>query len=102
MNTDNPEFGFVNLLSTEDVVDDARFAVEHGFQWLGVALDWPQNTVLAPPVLTELREISDGSGLRYTMLLSICRQNNYRGPFMLELFPHERILEGRFVCQKMS
>ncbi|MFH0822841.1 MAG: sugar phosphate isomerase/epimerase family protein [Pseudomonadota bacterium] len=53
-----PEIGFVGLLSTKQIIDDIRFAVDNGFQWYELALDWPQNFEISEQRLSEIRETS--------------------------------------------
>lgn len=59
-----PEIGFVGLLSTKNVIDDIRFAIDNGFQWYELALDWPQNFELSEQQLTEIHKISFQNELR--------------------------------------
>lgn len=53
-----PEIGFVGLLSTKQIIDDIRFAIDNGFQWYELALDWPQNFEISEERLSEIRETS--------------------------------------------
>ena len=52
-----PEIGFMGQLSTEDILDDLRFAVKNNFDWFEIALDWKQNFDLSPNAIKEIRDI---------------------------------------------
>jgi len=58
-----PEIGFVGLLSTKQIIDDIRFAIDNGFQWYELALDWPQNYEISEQQLSEIRETSSQNRL---------------------------------------
>jgi sugar phosphate isomerase/epimerase len=37
-----PGIGFMNMLTTQNILDDLNFAVENGFDWFEIARDFPQ------------------------------------------------------------
>ncbi len=59
-----PELGFVNLLSTENVLDDLAFAAANGFKWFELALDWKQNFNLPDKTLDKIRDRAKDEGIR--------------------------------------
>lgn len=59
-----PEIGFVGLLTTQDVRDDIRFALENGFSWFELALDWPQGFDLSQRTLEEIGRTCSQCGLK--------------------------------------
>ena len=56
--------GFVGLVTTERVIDGLRFAVENGFDWFELALDWPQNFNLDRRTREEIRKFCLQCGLK--------------------------------------
>ncbi|MEM5836578.1 MAG: hypothetical protein QW451_03095 [Candidatus Aenigmatarchaeota archaeon] len=38
-----PKIGFMGQLTTQNILDDLNFAVENGFDYFEIALDWEQN-----------------------------------------------------------
>lgn len=58
-----PEIGFMGLLSTENILDDLLFAVENGFDWFELPLDWKQNYNLSDHIIREIRGISKNHGI---------------------------------------
>lgn len=58
-----PEIGFVSLLSTDNIIDDVKFAINNKFDWLELALDWPQNFDMETRALDKIKLISDQNGL---------------------------------------
>lgn len=59
-----PEIGFMNQLSTNDILDDVWFAVKNNFDWFEIGLDWQQNYSLSPQIIKEIKQISKKHNLR--------------------------------------
>ena len=52
------KLGFMNLMSTKNILDDIEFAIKNDFNVFGIGLDWEQNWNLKPKVLEEMKKLS--------------------------------------------
>lgn len=59
-----PEIGFMGLLSRQNVLDDLLFAVDNGFDWFELPLDWKQNFNLSDHIVEKIGEVSVNHGIR--------------------------------------
>lgn len=58
-----PKIGFMGQLATENILDDLNFAVENGFDYFEIGLDWEQNFNLKPWTITQIKSISEKNDL---------------------------------------
>jgi len=59
-----PEIGFMNQLTTKNILDDLNFAVENDFDWFEIGLDWIQNFNLSSKKIGEIKRISGENNIR--------------------------------------
>jgi len=59
-----PEIGFMNQLTTKNVLTDLRFAAKHNFDWFEIDLDWKQNFNLKPETIRQIKKIAEESDVR--------------------------------------
>lgn len=59
-----PEIGFMNQLTTKNILDDLNFAVENDFDWFEIGLDWKQNLNLNSETVKQIKKISEENKIR--------------------------------------
>ncbi len=57
------EIGLMNQLTTKNILDDVAFAVENGFDWFEIGLDWKQNFNLGKDTIRDIKKISKENDL---------------------------------------
>ncbi|WP_419661335.1 uncharacterized protein Dvar_17630 [Desulfosarcina variabilis str. Montpellier] len=101
-----PRLFFVSQLTTPDIIEDVDLAIREGFQGIEISLDWKQNCDFTSSQIETLAKkkrheqidyiLHIGMGnIDYQELLSVCKQNDYWGPFTLEVIGKENILKCR-------
>ena len=89
-----------------DIIEDVDLAIREGFQGIEISLDWKQNCDFTSSQIETLAKkkrheqidyiLHIGMGnIDYQELLSVCKQNDYWGPFTLEVIGKENILKCR-------
>ena len=58
-----PKIGFMGQLTTENVLDDINFAIENGFDYFEIGLDWEQNFNLKQETIKQIKNKSEKNDL---------------------------------------
>jgi sugar phosphate isomerase/epimerase len=59
-----PEIGFMNQMTTKNVLDDLNFAAKNRFDWFELDLGWPQNHHLDSKTISKIKKISKENNIR--------------------------------------
>ena len=58
------KLGFMNLMSTQNILDDIKFAIENDFNGFEIGLDWEQNWNLKPKIIEEIKHLSKENNIQ--------------------------------------
>jgi len=58
------KLGFMNLMSTQNILDDIKFAIENDFNAFGIGLDWEQNWSLKPQTIKKIRQLAESNSIQ--------------------------------------
>jgi sugar phosphate isomerase/epimerase len=56
--------GFMNLMTTKNILDDVEFAIKNNFNAFGIGLDWEQNWNLKPQTIKKIKELSESNNIQ--------------------------------------